>query len=109
MVSLSQWEDCSSSWARDDPKLASAYATRATTYLHKGQYDLAIGDFSKAIELDPDDTWAYNDRAAAYIGKGQYDLAITDCTKAIELDPNFAKAYKTGALPIKNWARKLKP
>ena len=64
------------------------------------QYDKAITDYNKAIELDPKYAMAYNNRGFAY-GKLQQhdraitDKAITDCTKAIELDPKLASAYST--------------
>ena len=57
------------------------------------QYDKAIADYTKAIDLDPKLAMAYNNRGNAYFGLQQYDKAITDCTKAIDLDPKLAMAY----------------
>ena len=37
-----------------DPKLALAYSNRAAAYRNKGDYDRAIADATKAIELDPE-------------------------------------------------------
>ncbi len=59
----------------------------------KGQYERAIADFTKAIEIDPNDPKAYNNRGVAYGNKGQYDQAIADFTKALEIDPKYDKAY----------------
>jgi len=59
----------------------------------KGQYDKAIADYTKAIELNPRDAKAYNNRGNAYGNKGQYDQAIADYTKAIELNPRDATTY----------------
>jgi len=59
----------------------------------KGQYNEAIDECNKAIELDPDYTWSYHLRAYAYIAKGEFDLAIADCSKAIDLEPWEAHFY----------------
>jgi tetratricopeptide (TPR) repeat protein len=39
-------------------------------YRNKGEFDKAIADFSKAIELDPNYAEAYFNRAYAYHRKG---------------------------------------
>ena len=36
-----------------NPKYALAYGSRGLAYETKGDYDRAIADYSKAIELDP--------------------------------------------------------
>ena len=53
----------------------------------------AIADYTKAIEINPNNADAYTNR-----GVVKYDLkdssgAIADHTKAIEINPNFADAY----------------
>jgi tetratricopeptide (TPR) repeat protein len=62
----------------------------------KGQYDLAVSEFTKAIAIDPS-AETYNNRGIAYSRKGQYDLAIADFTRAIDIAPNEAKTrYNRG-------------
>ena len=58
-----------------------------------GENELAIADYTMAIELDPKDAAAYNNRGNAYYSNGELDLAITDYTQAIELNPQYAFAY----------------
>ena len=53
----------------------------------------AIADFTKAIELDPDDAVAYYNRGNSKRKLKDYYGAIADYTKAIELDPDVADAY----------------
>jgi tetratricopeptide (TPR) repeat protein len=35
------------------PKLANAYINRAIAYSHLGEYEKAIADYEKGLELDP--------------------------------------------------------
>ena len=65
----------------------------AGLYYLKGEYDSAIVDYTKAIELNPDYAEAYNNRGVAYHLKKEYDSAIIDFSKAIELNPDYAIAY----------------
>ena len=51
-----------------------------------------IEDYSKAIELNPDD-YAYLNRGIAKVDLKDYEGAIEDYSKAIELNPDYAKAY----------------
>jgi len=54
------------------------------------QYDLAIADCNKAIEIDSGLRGiAYLYRGYVHARKGQHDLAIADRNKAIEIDPNL--------------------
>lgn len=59
------------------------------------QYDQAIRDFTKVIEINPRDFKAYSDRGDAYREKGQYDKAIHDYTKAIKINPKHARSYNS--------------
>lgn len=72
---------------------AEAYSNEGVAYERKGQYDLAISNYNKAIEIDPTIALFYFNRGVAYGAKGQYDLAIADYTKAIEIDPKHALSY----------------
>jgi tetratricopeptide (TPR) repeat protein len=66
---------------------------RGTLYAGKGDYDKAIADYSKAIEINPRDADVYSNRGAAYAdGKGQYDKAIADYSKALEINPRYGLA-----------------
>jgi tetratricopeptide (TPR) repeat protein len=58
-----------------------------------GRFDMAIGDFTKAIELDPHYAVAYSNRGGAKRAKGDLDGAIADFNQAIALKPDFASAY----------------
>ena len=72
---------------------AEVYNNRGFDYCQIGQYDQAILDLGKAIEIDPRLARAYNNRGWAYIKNWQYDQAISDFSKTIEIDPRFVEAY----------------
>lgn len=57
------------------------------------QYMKAIEDFSRAIELDPNDYIAYHDRGIAYSKLNQHERAIADLSRTIELNPNNYRGY----------------
>lgn len=68
---------------------------RGCAYDDKDDYDNAIKDYSKSIEINPNYALVYNNRGYAYYNKGEYDKAFEDSNRAIEINPNFAEAYNT--------------
>ena len=86
--------------ARDTKETLSNVMLSAKTYydmgvkcLGKNEYDLAISEFNKALEIYPVSAETYNNRGIAYAKKGQYDLAILDFTDALKIKPNVAQPY----------------
>lgn len=72
---------------------AAFYRQRADENVGRGDYDLAVSDYNKAIELNPKDAAIYLNRGRAYSNKKSFDLAALDYDKTIELDPKAAAAY----------------
>jgi tetratricopeptide (TPR) repeat protein len=68
-----------------DPKNAYGYAFRGRAYVFQSEYDRALTDFTRQIEIDPSDPEAYRARCAAYAGKRDNDAALADNNRAIEL------------------------
>jgi len=66
---------------------------RGIAYQQKGLYDRAIEDFTKVIELKPDEADAYNHRGYANAAKRLHDQAIQDFSQAIKLNPQHTTAY----------------
>ena len=81
---------------QSESKDADFYFNQGIAYIDKAQYDLAISDFNKALDINPRDAEAYCNRGIAYREKGQYDQAISDYTKAIELNPNWLRLTDPG-------------
>ncbi len=73
--------------------LANAYYNRGTEYRNKAEYDLAIADYDRAIQLDPKNASAFNNRGLSWRSKGDFDRAMTDYNQAIQLDPNHTNSY----------------
>ena len=69
------------------------YYYRGNFYEALGEYENAIADYTKAIELDLENASAYSNRGNAYKNLGKYQEAITDFTKLIELNPKNSWAY----------------
>ena len=81
-------------------KWALPYFRRGLAWHNKGEYDKAIADYTRAIELKPDDAVDYNNRGNAWRSKGEYDKAIADYIRAIELDAGYTAAYTNRALTL---------
>jgi len=56
-------------------------------------YQQAIDEFSKLIELAPDNADAYKNRGVSYMKQEKFDLAIKDFEKAKELFPELKGLY----------------
>jgi clan AA aspartic protease (TIGR02281 family) len=79
------------------------YKNRGRCYRETGEYDKAIAEFDKGLELDDEYKGLYLDKADVERLKGDYESSIADYTKVIELDPmNYFAYYKRG------WSKEFK-
>ena len=72
---------------------ASEYIERGTNREASSQLEMALADFSNAVELDPSNPLTWKLRGAVYYRLEHYQKAISDLTKAIELDPSKPEPY----------------
>jgi tetratricopeptide (TPR) repeat protein len=105
----------------NQPETAEAYNNRGHARKAKADFDGAIADYSKVIELKPDAAVGYYNRGDAKRLKGDLDGALADYNQAFELKLNVAQAYNNrgevkrakndldGALADYNKAIELKP
>jgi lipoprotein NlpI len=77
------------------PDDAAACFHRGVTEDDNADYNRAIDDFSKAIDLNPNYVEAYRNRGIAKADIGDFAGAMADCNKAIELNPHYALAYRS--------------
>jgi tetratricopeptide (TPR) repeat protein len=67
--------------------LASAYATRGNAQFARKKYDQARNDYSRALEVDPNNRANFGKRARAEYQLKEYNAASADATQAIFGDP----------------------
>jgi tetratricopeptide (TPR) repeat protein len=69
------------------------YRRQGNELLRKRDFDGAIAEYTKAIELDPSDEASYLARAGAKRDMGDWEGAIAEITTLIERNPTNAEAY----------------
>ena len=79
--------------APTEVQTAEEYFYRALEKQNKKDYYGAVADYTKAIEINPNDANAYINRGNSKNNLEDYYGAIADYTKAIEITPNDAAAY----------------
>ena len=94
------WKDEVTLWSdviSKSPGKGRAYTNRGRALGDLGRFQEALGDFNRAIALDPTNSDAYNNRANIYVQNGRADDAIADCNRALEVAPRLdfqlAKIY----------------
>src|SRR5437667_2775532 len=73
-----------------DPRIIFEQGDRAFVIKN---YDLAIENYSKVIEIDPKFEYAYFNRAYAKHKKGDHKAAIEDFNKTLEVNPKNPAAF----------------
>ena len=61
-------------------------------------YQGAIADYTKSLQLDPNSDGAHYNRGSAKTKLGQYASAISDFDMTIQLKPDYAEAYNNRGL-----------
>jgi predicted Zn-dependent protease len=84
---------------QDNEVRARLYAQRASAYYLAGEWQIALRDFERALELDPDLPFALNGRCWI-LATQNLDLAQArrDCDRAIGLDPTFPETFDSRAI-----------
>jgi len=70
------------------------FCNKAAVAIKMKDFDKAISDSTKAIDLDINYVKAYQRRAQAYMEKENWDEAVNDLNKAKELDPEDLEITK---------------
>ena len=83
-----------STYLLDNPNDPKGYNERAYYYLMTGEYQKALSDYNKAVELDPDYANALYNRGMIYeMHLHDNDAALKDFTAAVSSDSNMIDAY----------------
>ena len=73
--------------------LSINYYETANQYKQKGEYDLAIENFIRAIKSEPNNIAMYNDLGICYYVTNNYNKAIETYENALKINPEYATAY----------------
>ena len=76
---------------------APAFKERARTWALKQQCELAVADYSRAVELDPRDQESYLGRASCLRALGRTDRAAEDLTFLLRFNTRSADVFKMRA------------
>jgi len=83
--------------AASEPTDAGGFARRGEAYASRHEYDKAIADLTRAVDLAPADPSYLFRRALAYQGNRQPFLAMADLDKSLSLKPDDIPALTTRA------------
>jgi tetratricopeptide (TPR) repeat protein len=98
----------SSAQTPEDFRIAEQFFNSGNTAMARGEYLLAIDDFTKALKIYPSQYPIYLNRGLSYRNLRKYELAIKDFETILVLNPNlasqtWAEIYSTlGALHQEN-------
>ncbi len=84
------------------PQDATYFQNRANASFVMGEFDAAINDYTKAIELNGKDPMMFFSRGMAHFNKKNFNPAIADFDKVIELDPTESMAYFNRGVALEN-------
>jgi Flp pilus assembly protein TadD len=66
---------------------------RGGIYGALGDYEKAMADFDRAVELEPTHSKNFSERGVAWLNLGDHAAAIRDLDTAVRLDPHDGNAY----------------
>jgi len=75
----------------------ASLVNRAMCNVELGQYDKALNDCNRALQLDPKSAHAYGVRGHAWSQQRQYEKAAADLAQSTRLDSKFAYGYRVMA------------
>jgi len=81
------------------------YKNEGNNFLKSGNIKEAIECYSKAIELEPENSVFFANRAAAQLKINLFEEALEDANRSTELDPTYGKAYGRTGLALFNLKR----
>jgi tetratricopeptide (TPR) repeat protein len=76
-----------------NPHCWLAHSNFGVVLARRGQSELAIAEFQKALEINPDYAQAHYNLGNSLLGRHQVDAAIAHYQKALEIKPDHAEAH----------------
>jgi tetratricopeptide (TPR) repeat protein len=90
VVTLPEALDHYTAQINKSPRDANLYNSRGLIWSARGEWEVAIGDFSEAIRHNPRHHVAYANRGIAWRNAKNFDKAISDYTEALRISPKNA-------------------
>ncbi|MDA1163230.1 MAG: tetratricopeptide repeat protein [Planctomycetota bacterium] len=81
-----------------DQENAEASFQRAGILADVGQDQLALNDYSRAVELNPNDVRYRNMRGLFLLTRSQLEPALADFAEAVRIDPKYIQAWNNRGL-----------
>jgi len=78
---------------QNDSNNADALYNRAWLYASRNDFEKAVGDYTKAIQINKGQADIYYNRGLLYVKMKKYDPAVKDFDETIKLNPRDADAY----------------
>ena len=75
-------------------------------YRLKGQYEKAVHEYKKAIQLQPDDMISHLNLTVCYVKLGREEDANAEAAKVLRINPKFSAESYAKHIPLKNEASK---
>ncbi len=79
--------------AVDKTKMSEGYMTRGYAYLEVGRHELALTEFQRSLQENPDNKWANYYLGVTYDKLGKPVEAEKYYSDAIDIDSGFSEAY----------------
>jgi tetratricopeptide (TPR) repeat protein len=85
--------------------LAKYYFQRGNSRYFQKRFKDACIDYSKAIEIDPQDAQAWSNKGTALDDLGKLDEAIKAYDRAFEINPQYVDAWSNKGTTLKALSR----
>lgn len=79
-------------YIEQNPDDGKAVAHRGETHRLRGNFEAALDDFNRSLDLEPNNAWAIAHRGETYYLMKRYQEAFADFHRAIELQPDYTWA-----------------
>ena len=79
---------------------AKAHFDKAIEHTRAREFEAAIDEYTKSLEINPHSAEANSNMGFAYMDLWDFDLALKYQLKALEVNPEFANAYYGLALTL---------
>lgn len=81
-------------------KIFAAYLNRGSEKVKKQQYEEALRDLTRAVDLNPKFAEPYFNRGLAYLNLKSFDKAVAEFNEALDREPEYASAYYNRGLVL---------